>query len=573
MLFIFFCEHHPDRLLRANLVRELTTNAVRMPGGSKHKAYEQLKMLFHDLDVGVSTRLWSIPRYNGELFKPDPIVDQMTISDELFDKDYVWRDRSHTRTVRGVYGLCDFDFWRELDRDLLGNLFERSIGDLTALAHGSRPNARAAFGVFYTATRLARFAAASAVEAMLSNDEVLADLIRQSTSPRRDPQQAISDVVDHLKQYRVADLACGSGAFLTAALDSLLVPYRKVSEAVQGGGIDRNLMSANQSQLLRACFFGADILPQAIELAKLALWLTAARKNEPSADLSKNFVVGDSLQGATAELLKNAGGKFDLIVGNPPWGSDIDRIAAKYVMSAARFPDGSSDSWEVFLALIVTALKPNGRFGILVPDTIFSSEKRRTRAWLLENVTLEKVFSIGPDWFTADVRMGTVFLQGTLSPAPPGHRIAQVVLAGEARIAAQQGRKPLQQLERVLTLHSAQSRFQADEDRQIQVLASDEDLRLLTRVESASVLVSALTAHARGDEMNAEGLLWRCGNCMTYTVPGEKERGGGYRPKACPACDAQMTARDVVADTLVSETCRGPYPVPLRRRAIVNAPI
>jgi N-6 DNA Methylase len=312
-------------------------------------------------------------------------------------------------------------------------------------------------------------------------------------------------------------------------------------------------MATSQSQLLKACFYGPDILPQAVELAKLSLWLAAARKNEPSADLSKNFVVGDSLQGAATTLLQNAGGKFDLIVGNPPWGGDIDMPAAKCVLRAAGLSDGFGDSWEVFLALVVSALKPNGRFGILVPDTIFSPEKKRTRAWLLDDVTLEKVFSLGADWFTSDVRMDSV---STPAAVPP-----QLVLAGQPRIAAQQGKKPLHQLEKALTRHSAQSRFKADEERQIKVLASDEDLSLLSRIDSRSTPVSELTVHTRGDEINAEGLLWRCGNCMTYTVPGEKH-GGGYRTKACPSCGAQVTAKDVAAETLISETRRGPYKTP-----------
>jgi hypothetical protein len=193
LLFIYFCEHHPDRLLQANLIKDLTAAAVRMPGQSGHKAYDKLKMLFRDLDVGIKTRLWSVPRYNGELFKPDPIVDQLTISDDLFDKEYRWTNGPHSRVVRGAYSLYGFDFWRELDRDLLGNLFERSIGDLTALAHGGRPDAQAAFGVFCTATRLARFAAASAVDAMLESDDHLAELIKQSTLHGQDPHQAVSE--------------------------------------------------------------------------------------------------------------------------------------------------------------------------------------------------------------------------------------------------------------------------------------------------------------------------------------------------------------------------------------------
>jgi hypothetical protein len=49
---------------------------------------------------------------------------------------------------------------------------------------------------------------------------------------------------------------------------------------------------------------------------------------------------------------------------------------------------------------------------------------------------------------------------------------------------------------------------------------------------------------------------------MTYTVPGEKKKGGGYRDKNCPSCKAVLTAKNVVLESLVSDTQRGPYNVP-----------
>ena len=64
---------------------------------------------------------------------------------------------------------------------------------------------------------------------------------------------------------------------------------------------------------------------------------------------------------------------------------------------------------------------------------------------------------------------------------------------------------------------------------------------------------------------------------MTYTVPGEKERGGGYRDKNCPNCDGLLTSKNVVLESLVSDTQRGPYNVPyVDGRALVsryNAPL
>jgi hypothetical protein len=137
LLFIFFCEDHPDRLLQKNLLKDLTDRAIRTPGSSRTKVYDHVKMLFRDLDLGADTEYWKVPRYNGELFKDHELIDHFDLPDQLYSKRFTWQGSDATQlTVRGVYGLDVFDFWRALDRDLLGNLFERSIGDLEALAHG-----------------------------------------------------------------------------------------------------------------------------------------------------------------------------------------------------------------------------------------------------------------------------------------------------------------------------------------------------------------------------------------------------------------------------------------------------
>ena len=67
---------------------------------------------------------------------------------------------------------------------------------------------------------------------------------------------------------------------------------------------------------------------------------------------------------------------------------------------------------QAFVAAAWTLLKKGGRLGVLVPDTIFSPEKAKIRKFLKDRFRLEKVYSLGPDWFGPEVRMGTVVIQG-----------------------------------------------------------------------------------------------------------------------------------------------------------------
>lgn len=559
LLFAYFCEDHPDRLLKSNLIKSVVENAVQQPGSSQHKAYNSLKGLFRDLDVGADTPYWKVPRYNGEIFKDHPIIDHIDLNDNLHGKRYSWqsKDGRLRRNVEGVYGLHIFDFWKELDRDLLGNIFEKSIGDLTALADGGRIDARQAFGIYYTTSRLAKFAAASAVAATLAENEQLQLLLGATPVDNDQTQAALAEkVLAALKTHRIADIACGSGAFLTAAFESLLIPFQKTIEAGSGGAMSRELMSYRQSELLQSSIYGCDLLPQAVELAKLSLWLAAARRNEPSADLSKNFANGDSLKPQVLkEILEGAGGKFDLIVGNPPWGAEFespDQAAG----------DTPLDSWEIFLRLCASCLEPGGRIALILPDTIFSPAKRATRKWLVENFTIEKLYLLGPDWFSNKVRMGTVFLQAKMQPPSSSHLIETLLLAGSERIAALNGQRPLQQAEAIGSSFLSQSRAQADGDANLSVLLGEEEQPLLEKIAHNSVPLVSISKRARGDEMSASGAFWRCGNCSCLTVPGTKKKGGGFNDKPCPNCGANLSPGNISLEHLVTTTRSAAFKTP-----------
>jgi hypothetical protein len=65
------------------------------------------------------------------------------------------------------------------------------------------------------------------------------------------------------------------------------VGSRKVTkvalEAGSEGPLTREGQATREAEILKAAIFGGDLLPQAVELTKLSLRLTAARKGEPSA--------------------------------------------------------------------------------------------------------------------------------------------------------------------------------------------------------------------------------------------------------------------------------------------------
>ncbi len=115
ILFLAFAE---DRgLLRSGRTLDETA-ALDIPTLSKWNGFQYL---FRAMDRGDVKR--NMPRFNGELFKPDAILD-----DPGFDLDDEWSEVFR--------GFGDFDFKHEVTVDVLGRIFELSIGDIEALRAG-----------------------------------------------------------------------------------------------------------------------------------------------------------------------------------------------------------------------------------------------------------------------------------------------------------------------------------------------------------------------------------------------------------------------------------------------------
>ncbi len=224
-----------------------------------------------------------------------------------------------------------------------------------------------------------------------------------------------------------------------------------------------------QAKLLRDSLYGSDLLPQAVEITKLALWLRSARKDERVADLGTNIVAADSLDlAAVMGAMDAALGSFDLVLGNPPWGGDVDAATKAGVCDLLGLNSSEDwDSFELFVALSISALREGGRMALVLPDTLFRREKAKTREGVL----------------------------------------------------------PLTQVEAQFAKRIPQERSDGSPDAELQIFRSVTDDEVMRRIEQASVLLGEVCERSRGVEMSKSGLVWRCPNCMSLTVPGTKREG------------------------------------------------
>ncbi len=176
----------------------------------------------------------------------------------------------------------------------------------------------------------------------------------------------IAEMLDPKLGETMADLACGTGGFLTSTLN-YLSKQRKTSEDIQ---------KYNQA------VFGIEkkAFPHLLAVTNLFLH----EIDDPK------IIHGNTLEKNVREYTDDE--KFDLIMMNPPFGgSELDTIKNNFPAELR-----SSETADLFMAVIMYRLKENGRVGVILPDGFLFGEgvKTRLKEKLVEEFNLHTIIRL-----------------------------------------------------------------------------------------------------------------------------------------------------------------------------------
>jgi hypothetical protein len=340
IIFVAFCE---DRALMSERTLERVHSYLPPFRRVTNPRWRNFLELFRAVDEGAPDS--GMEPFDGGLFRQDDEVDGLQLTDD-------W-----TNFFAEVGG---YDFRDEINVDVLGHLFERSVGDLERIRRGAliepetppEPEAadrarmaksaeRKRGGIYYTPPPLTDFivrrTVGDAVDerlAAVAARHALPENSRHAEQPSPDLAAYWRDCLDALRTVTVVDPACGSGAFLIRAYDLLEARYQDlVDHLIFHAGLEAEaLRDEVPDYILRDNLFGVDLSPQAVEITQLALWIRSARRGKTLADLSRNIVRGNSLvsdptvdphaldwRAAFPAVFAREKPGFDCVIGNPPW--------------------------------------------------------------------------------------------------------------------------------------------------------------------------------------------------------------------------------------------------------------
>ena len=384
-------------------------------GGDGAGIYENLLRLFKFADA----------KYNSGLFdfESDRLTGRLKVDDGVLKP-----------IIASLYYPNPYEF-SVMPAEILGNVYEQFLGKVIRLTPGHRakieekPAVKKAGGVYYTPSYIVDYIVRNSIGRKI--DEQSRGRALNVVSSR-----ATGADLPLPKNFRILDVACGSGSFLLGAYQHILdhslqwycervdpddPNHAKALVRVNG---EWRLTTAERKRLLLAHIFGVDIDRQAVEVTKLSLLLKVLEgeneqtiqmelfsKKRALPNLDQNIKCGNSLiepdyfannlfDGPSSRVhpdpeeyrrvnpfcwraefpeIMSTGG-FDCIIGNPPYirmqtmseWAPAEVTAYKQLYETAK--GGNYDIYVVFVERALQLLKPDGLLGFIMPHKFFNAK-------------------------------------------------------------------------------------------------------------------------------------------------------------------------------------------------------
>ena len=394
--------------------------------------WNRLNELFIFADEGNMER--GIGSFNGGLFKEDLYglkirdkVDDLTFFDNCY-KTWKFEEKyEEIESLLGVYKdtlnpiyknmliISSFDFGSELSVNILGHIFENSIGDIEELKDETTKR-RKKDGVFYTPEYITDYIGRNTIIPYLSKSSE-ATTIHELISEYENSNQ-LDELDEKLKDIKIIDPACGNGAFLNKSVDILFEIHKALhdSKYANDSSLNRYFDSMDsRKQIISNNIYGVDVNEESVEITKLSLFLklatsTGVKEGFKLPNLDKNIKCGNSLiddetiVGDKAfkwnqefeEVFNNGG--FDIVIGNPPYVrvQEIPHKEIDYYSENYKFAKGHVDLSTLFIELSERITKQQGLIGIITSNMFLTTGYGRPiREFLLSNIRISKIIDFG----------------------------------------------------------------------------------------------------------------------------------------------------------------------------------
>ena len=152
-----------------------------------------------------------------------------------------------------------------LDPELLGKAFENLLG---AYNPETKETARNQSGSFYTPREIVNYMVDESLKAYLKDysTEIIDEIMSDTFEYKHELQSQYSSIANKLKQIKILDPACGSGAFPMGLLNRMVDILQKIEP-------EQSVYDLKLS-IIENCIYGSDIQTIATQISKLRFFIS-----------------------------------------------------------------------------------------------------------------------------------------------------------------------------------------------------------------------------------------------------------------------------------------------------------
>jgi hypothetical protein len=384
-------------------------------------------------------------------------------------------------------------------------------------------NMKKTLGIVYTPTFLADFVAQKTLEFFLKD-------------------KAHSNGCLDFNKIRIIDPACGDGELLLAIWKQIQPLKTFTSKPLNpidilcGIDIDCNAVNKTRARLANETSNTIGFEHSKIIKAN-ALWPVEKVSTANGWQQIKN--------------LFDASSGFDILIANPPWGTDMSLFCNNLRYDEFALHKGQFDSSDLFIELALSIVKPGGYFAFIIPDSLFTIERRQLREMLLRQTDIKFIARLGEGIFK-DINRGCVVLICSINKDTTKNETECLRLTPYLREKILRAELNLRDAERQISHKVSQDRFLANTDFNIDIDVREYEEMTLARLKKQPDHLRRYLVSARGIELSKTGKVIKCGKCKIWMpLP------TGQKPK-CLHCDAVINLKTCLHSTIVSnERVRG----------------
>ena len=379
LIFVFFAEDL--KLVNPRLDKDISST-LAIANSTSSGVYDKILAVFEAYDCGGD----GVPEFNGGLFSK-----KINRNMRFYDLERGTGEPS--KIVAGILDMSAYNFKTTINVNILGHIFEQSISDLDDGDDSERKDE----GIYYTPGSVTEY---------ICNHTIIPYLSRSGKSIT--PAELLDECNDNLGELRrrllsirILDPACGSGAFLVKAAETILEIHRMIRNEQANRNVS-NLEEWIEESRIRDVIlhniYGVDKSKESVGITKLAMFLKTAQIGEKLPVLDANIKSGNSLvrdrdvvsnpfdwDAEFPEIMNPENPDdvgFDVIIGNPPY---IRQEKFGILKKSMQLPEPNnlgvsgfkiptkSDISAYFFYHSLNLMNSKGRLGFIVSDSWMST--------------------------------------------------------------------------------------------------------------------------------------------------------------------------------------------------------